>query len=120
MLKSGDKVLIYSNVKLGQSKKLHRFWSGPYTVLEKTSPGVYKLRNDATSQRVLRHVRMLRLFNSADITNQPTDNSEAPPSESLESEESDEIDSDSDAPPPLPPKQTRVGRLISLPKRFLD
>ena len=119
-LNSGDKVLIYSNVKLGHSKKLHRFWSGPYTVLERTSPGVYKLRNDATSQRVLRHVRMLRLFTPDDSPSQPTENTRAPHSDINETENSDEGNSDDDAPPPLPPKQTRLGRCISLPKRFLD
>ena len=121
-LSSGDKVLIFSNVKLGKSKKLHRFWSGPYTVLEKTSPGVYKLINDATSQRVLRHIRMLRFFKPA--TEFPSEESEqpnAPPSDSNTSSDSDGAISDEDgAPPPLPPKQTRVGRVISLPKRFLD
>ena len=121
-LSSGDKVLIFSNVKLGKSKKLHRFWTGPYTVLEKTSPGVYKLINDATSQRVLRHIRMLRLFKkSTEGTSQPRDQPSAPHSENEVSSDSDRPTSDEeDAPPPLPPKKTRLGRVISVPKRFLD
>ena len=119
-LSRGDKVLIYSNVKLGQSKKLHRFWSGPYTVLEKTSPGVYKLRNDATSQRVLRHIRLLRVLKSTDNSSQQQSDSSAPPSEGATSSECEQSISDDEAPPPLPPKQTRRGRTITLPKRFLD
>ena len=117
-LNRGDKVLIYSNVKLGHSKKLHRFWSGPYTVLEKTSPGVYKLKNDATSQRVLRHIRLLRVLKSADNANPQPSNMSAPPS--IVSSKSGETTSEDEAPPPLPPKQTRRGRIITLPKRLLD
>ena len=120
-LSSGDKVLVYSNVKLGKSKKLHRFWSGPYTVLEKTSPGVYKLKNDATNQRILRHIRMLRIFsqnNQQDTQEAPIRS--APTTESVASTDSEDAVSENEAPPALPPKQSRLGRTITLPKRFLD
>ena len=120
-LNPGDKVLVYSNVKLGQSKKLHRHWSGPYTVLKKTSPGVYKLSNDATRQRILRNVKLLRICDSqlANATAQPK-NTNALLNEQVDSTDSDATGSEDETPPPLPPKQTRTGRQVTLPKRFRD
>ena len=119
-LNAGDKVLVYSNVKLGKSKKLHRHWSGPYTVLKKTSPGVYELCNDATKQRILRNIRLLRICDSKTANATPlTSNSGPPPSEDIHTE-SESTASDDEAPPPVPPKQTRAGRQITLPSRYRD
>ena len=120
-LNPGQKVLVYSNVKLGKSKKLHRFWNGPYTVLEKTSPGVYKLMNDATNQRILRNIRLLRICDSQTANATPQQqHASAPPTESIDSTESEETASEDEAPPPIPPKQTKSGRQITLPKRYRD
>ena len=118
-LRRGEKVMVFHHIRKGESSKLHRFWSGPFTVIEKTSPGVYRLMNDSTSQRILRHIRLIRLCNlkTSDSSPQaPQDNL----SEELGSSASDTAPSEDEAPPPLPTKTTRRGRIITKPTRFQD
>ena len=120
ILTSGQQVLVYSKLKPGECSKLHRYWTGPYTVIEKTNPSVYRLRHNITSQRLLRHVRYIRLFNPVkkDDERPLSTVNEEPERLSNSNEKAPQVEEEE--PPPLPAKQTRLGRPIIRPKRFQE
>ena len=107
-------------MKAGECAKLHRYWTGPYTVIEKTNPSVYRLRNNITSQRILRHVRYIRLYNSAPKDQERPLSIVNEDNERSNNANNDKPQVDEEEPPPLPVKQTRTGRPIIRPKRFQD
>ena len=118
-LKPNDKVLLWKPLPLGNSNKLHRFWAGPYRVIEKTSPGVYRLECMTTNRRLKRNIKFLRVI--------PPQAKLTLGSESTSDHETDwedfenEIDLDGEQEaPPIPPKMTRTGRKITKPQRFRD
>ena len=48
----GDKVWLHNAaVPRGHSKKLHRFWKGPYTVVDVLNNNVYKIKQDVTPHK---------------------------------------------------------------------
>ncbi len=48
----GDKVWLHiAAVPRGHSKKLHRFWKGPYTVMDVLSNCVYKIKQDTSPHK---------------------------------------------------------------------
>ena len=50
---SGSKVWLHNPVvPRGQSKKLHRFWKGPYTVVDVWDNHVYKIKQDADPHKL--------------------------------------------------------------------
>ena len=42
--------------------KLFQHWQGPYIVCRKSSPGVYVVQHSVTGQKLMRNVRLLRIY----------------------------------------------------------
>ena len=117
ILKPNDKVLLWKPLPLGHCNKLHRFWAGPYKVIEKTSPGVYRLECLTSNRRLKRNIRFLRVI-------KPQAKSSNGQDSTFDQGETDwedldhEIEVEPEA-PPLPPKTTRT-RTVTKPIRFRD
>jgi hypothetical protein len=52
----------------GQHPKFHEYWQGPYTIMQKVSPVVYKIQRDNNPKEIRRaHVaRLKRRFTRSD------------------------------------------------------
>ena len=58
----GQSVLFYNPINpTNQHPKFHQYWQGPYTIIQKISPVVYKIQKDDNANEIRRaHVARLK------------------------------------------------------------
>ncbi|MES9882105.1 MAG: reverse transcriptase domain-containing protein [Sedimenticola sp.] len=76
-----DTVMIYCPaVKQGLSKKLHKCWDGPWSIVKKISDVIYRVKKKGARRRMVVHFNRLRKFESlpaADTSQEPTMDSQS-------------------------------------------
>jgi len=66
---AGDQVMLWADRKgKGQSKKLSKKWTGPYTIIEVHSPQVVVLEEPNSRNRLTANVERIKPFNAATPT----------------------------------------------------